>query len=187
MKRATAAAAEASAAIQNEKGEWVIPGTRRPDGTYRKERLVKEGYVPQEEVKAFVSRGSASKPVGIPGLAPQNSTDLPSKPVSRRSGKKSAAMPTSSMEASVNSIKISADGGRIEELAVPVTAEKQLRNLRKKIREIDDLATRIASDAKVPPTADQMNKLSKKVGILKEIADIEADIATVRLSDLKMN
>ena len=39
--------------VVNDKGERVIPGTRRPDGTFRKERRVREGYTPQEEVAAY--------------------------------------------------------------------------------------------------------------------------------------
>jgi hypothetical protein len=31
--------------VLNEKGQYVIRGSRRPDGTYRKDIVVKEGYV----------------------------------------------------------------------------------------------------------------------------------------------
>lgn len=36
---------ETAEAVLNDKGEYVIPATRRPDGSWRKERVVKAGYM----------------------------------------------------------------------------------------------------------------------------------------------
>lgn len=41
-----------------ESGERIIPGSRRPDGTLRKEIRVRPGYVPLEEQAVYVSRGA---------------------------------------------------------------------------------------------------------------------------------
>jgi Mago binding len=42
-----------------EGGERVIAASRRPDGTLRKERKIRPGFVPQEEQQVYVSRGAA--------------------------------------------------------------------------------------------------------------------------------
>lgn len=44
--------------VINDKGERVIPGSRRPDGTLRKEVRVKAGYIPQDEQPVYQSRGA---------------------------------------------------------------------------------------------------------------------------------
>lgn len=41
----------------NEEGARIVLGTRRADGTYRKEKKVRAGYVPPDEQVAYVSRG----------------------------------------------------------------------------------------------------------------------------------
>ena len=50
----------------NEQGERIIAASRRPDGTLRKERRVKPGYVPQDEQPVYQPRGAVVR--GQPGL-----------------------------------------------------------------------------------------------------------------------
>lgn len=46
-----------SVAGANGEGERVVRASRRADGTYRKERKIRDGYVPPDEQVAYVSRG----------------------------------------------------------------------------------------------------------------------------------
>lgn len=51
---------------------------------------------------------------------------------------------------------------------------KKIRALRKKLKQIEDLESRIASGEILKPDKDQLNKIAKKEGFLKELEDISS-------------
>ena len=52
---------------------------------------------------------------------------------------------------------------------------KKIRALRKKLKQIEDLERRIACREILKPDKDQLNKIAKKEGFLKELKELTAD------------
>ncbi|XP_064089959.1 partner of Y14 and mago-like [Macrobrachium nipponense] len=251
--------------MKDESGQCFIPASQRPDGTWRKARRVKDGYVPQEEMPLYESKGKqwaksrSEYPVGlapddvaaakakqepnnagIPGLvitpkpekskskkksgggkkksaAPDASltkqlqethisestadkgnslsrfnlyldwaSDCPKhkiffteKSKSKKKsggGKKKSAAPDASLTKQLQETHISESTADKDQQAAPTDPVKRLRNLRKKLRDIEKLEKQINSGELKKPDEDQLLKVKKKGEVLKLIKELEKEV-----------
>lgn len=164
--------------VEQPDGSKVIPGTRRPDGTMRKEIRVKEGYTPADENKF---RGFAHKmteqtayppgyappenaPARIPGL-PDDYVAENAKKAKKKKEKKEAApkepkeapaAPKEPTEPKEEPPAKEAQKEAQKEEPKAAEPEKRLKNVRKKLAEIEALESR--GDL----SADQKKKVATK-------------------------
>ncbi|XP_075978061.1 partner of Y14 and mago [Anticarsia gemmatalis] len=173
-----------------------IPATQRPDGTWRKPRRIKEGYVPQEEVPLYESKGKqfkARQNTGLPvGLTPEIVAqaqkkknnggvvqpipgmliNVDKKKKKKKSGADEAAEKLAKCEIQEPDFSTPAPSTPSNTASDPA---KRLKNLRKKLRDIESLEEKIKSGVFKNPDKDQKEKLSKKTDIIKEIELLEKD------------
>jgi len=209
--------------VDPDTGYTMLPGTQRPDGTWRKPIRVKEGYTPQDEVPLYESKGKAiakAREGGhIPGLGPAepqyassgysavsnfkiDTFVLPS-PVHTIPGLNTAASPipitaasknkkkkkssnqsqvtsngvselSSAMSAASITEKTSSGGGGQQPVATDPA--KKLRNLKKKLRDIEALEAKLSSGEIEKPEPEQLEKVARKTEVTKEINALEKQV-----------
>uniref|UniRef100_A0A7S2VUU1 WIBG Mago-binding domain-containing protein n=1 Tax=Chlamydomonas chlamydogama TaxID=225041 RepID=A0A7S2VUU1_9CHLO len=177
-------------------GERVIPGSRRPDGTWRKERRVRDGYTPQEEQPVYQSRGVMAKqnvPI-CPGMdndevqALQVQAKSKAQKKNEKRKEKTDTNATGAVTAGVAALKVSevkkqaaapapvAPAPAAAEPEDPrVRAEKELRKVQKKIRECDALVEKKSKGEAL--TAPEQEKLSKLAGWQQDVKKLEEEIS----------
>lgn len=193
-----------------------IPASQRPDGTWRKARRVKDGYVPQEEVPLYESKGKqfAKKPdlpVGlcpliakasrekrerqqqkqnkIPGLITPTTTNKTTGPGAHNNqdnrkekrqtggGNNGAGNQQASKKVThqkENNVHTLNDALAAIDLNSEENVVKQLKKLRKKIREIEAIEEKLKKGDLKNPEQDQLDKVARKLQIVKEIKTLEA-------------
>ncbi|CAG8531847.1 12822_t:CDS:2 [Acaulospora morrowiae] len=139
-----------SGIIITENNERVIPASKRPDGTYRKERRVRSGFTPQEDIERYKNRNVAE-------LEPAPESDV--KEIDEIQDKMTDLSITSEIKETI-----------VEATPLELISKK-IKALEKKIRQIDRIKEKEATGKTL--LEEEKNKLNKLEQIKEELEDLK--------------
>ena len=137
-----------------------IPPSVRKDGSIRKEIKVKPGYIPPEDVSAFVSQKKSQLENTIVGTSRTRNEIKP---------EKSIPMSTAAVKLPPVVPKVDQRTNATEQPLRKPDPIKQIRGMEKKLRQIAEL------EKKVNLTVEEMGKVSRKSQIEKELKDLKSN------------
>lgn len=176
---------QSSAILKDDKG-YYVPATQRPDGTWRKERRLKENYIPQDEVALYESKGkkfATSKPKLPPGAPVVEMVAAPKQQKPKKqvlvekqapnNNQEKIKMPKAVQKQEVQKV-VQKPAEKKPDEEPGTDPVKRVRNLKKKLKNIEELEVKVSEGHSVDN--DQRKKISTKNAVLKEIANLEAII-----------
>ncbi|XP_065684133.1 partner of Y14 and mago [Hydra vulgaris] len=162
----------------------VIAASQRPDGTWRKERKVKVGFVPQDEIQKYESRTKkffSEKPEYPPGYNAVSEKPL-SKNQKKNERKKQKREVQHSAKDSLTPPIIAEITKTVNELSLEkkpndskvietVDRTKKIKALNKKIKQIEQLEEKLKKGEVLEDL--QLEKISKKKKLEEELKQLQ--------------
>uniref|UniRef100_A0A914HMB4 Partner of Y14 and mago n=1 Tax=Globodera rostochiensis TaxID=31243 RepID=A0A914HMB4_GLORO len=181
--------------IKTNSGETFIASTQRADGSWRKPRRVKAGYVPQDEQPRFECRAQVEQRQRSGGGTDANSgSKLPLgwDPVEMVKGvggtlkqKQQTKAPSALAGGIVPPLLLPpfCPVASVERPQAPITPgdhlRKQMAKLEKKLDEIDKLKQKIDSGELAKPEQTQLDKLARRAEVEREVEQLSEQLANL--------
>jgi partner of Y14 and mago len=180
-------------------GTSIIPSSKRPDGSTRKEIRVRPGYKPPEDVETYKNRSAESwknrGAGGVPGAEPVSTTDTENKTknakrreAARRKARENGADDDEiELAAALKGHSLNPKEKKKEELRTPsklvespqslvdeeVEKQRKIRNLLKKLKAVRELQEKKSNGEKL--SHDQIMKMSKEPELVRDLQKLDYD------------